>query len=183
MANQVALLTKKAIRVIQANNPPRFTEETWALLMAEAIRSFNMGLEDRIDIEVKRAAVDLHDKIIGMVGEHAHNVVAYVVTAQGTRRPIDTWAQASSIYTMAMSNLSDQKALFEAHKKLQDISKTPGLDPETAKNIGGLAAELQERASAATSTSGGAIGQGGMSQAGMPTGLTIQGKKKVRATK
>jgi predicted RNA-binding Zn-ribbon protein involved in translation (DUF1610 family) len=79
---------------------------------------------------------------------------------------------------MAMSNLSDQKALFEAHKKLQEISKTPGLDPETAKNIGGLAAELQERASAATSTSGGgAIGQGGMSQAGMPTGLTIQGKR------
>jgi len=162
----------EAVRTIMAAKSPQFSEQMWALLLAEAIKSFNQGLEDRIDSESRRAS-NLRSRIINLVGETAHNIIAFVVNAQ--RRPIDVYAQASSIYTRAMANLRDQKALFAASKQLYDMSKAQGLDPNTAASIAGLAADLQEKSSNATAYAGG-TGSGGMSQAGMPTGVTIQGK-------
>jgi hypothetical protein len=102
----VKLLTKKAIHAIQADGAQKFSTETWALLMAEAIKSFNMGLEDRLDIEVKRAAVELRDKIVNMVGEPAYNIVAYVVTAQSTPSQINR-RQATTVKLMYTKNLED----------------------------------------------------------------------------
>jgi len=163
----------EGLRAIKAAKSPKFSEQMWALLMAKAIGSFNQGLEDRIDFEACRRASNLRAKIIRLVGEEAHNIIAFVVNAQ--RRPIDIYAQASSIYTKAMANLRDQKALFAASKQLYDISKTQGLDQDTAAQIAGLAADLQEKSSAATAYAGGA-GSSGLSQAGMPTGVTIQGR-------
>jgi len=162
----------EAMRAIRAAKSPKFSDQTWALLMAKAIGSFNQGLEE-FDFEACRRASNLRSRIVSLVGEEAHDIIAFVVNAQ--RRPIDTYAQASSIYTKAMANLQDQKALFAASKQLYDISKTQGLDRDTAAAIAGLAADLQEKSSAATAYAGGS-GTSGLSQAGMPTGVTIQGR-------
>ena len=160
----------KAVRWYFVNNPVQtvkaastlgitHTTNTWANLITEAISSFNLGMM-HAERGGKRASksenlIKLATTVRDMVGEDAFRVIAMLVAAQGVRRPIDYWGQASTIYMEATANLQDQKKLFESSKKLYELAKTPGINPEVATNIANLAADLQDKASAATAYSPG----------------------------
>ena len=69
-------------RIAQTHNrSPKHKDEMWALLLTQAISSFNQGLEDIIS-EDRRASNNVsRDEIVDFIGKEAYNKIAYLVTA------------------------------------------------------------------------------------------------------
>lgn len=75
--------------VKESDIKPKMSDAMWAKLMTEAILSFHEGLE--LDPEGRRASNEsyLYDSAIDFVGSDAFRDIAFIVSAAGTRRPIE----------------------------------------------------------------------------------------------
>jgi len=73
----------------QPKKSPKFSDDVWARLMAEAVLSFHDGLEDRIDPRDRTAMKALFDRANDFVGQEAFQVIAMVVSAAGAQRPME----------------------------------------------------------------------------------------------
>jgi len=69
------------------NRDPKHKDEIWAMLLTQAISSFNQGLEDKIDPEDRRAAKCVsRNEIVDFVGQNAYKKIAYLVTASAVHK-------------------------------------------------------------------------------------------------
>lgn len=187
-----------------ANTNPKHSDEMWAQLMIDAISSFHDGLEGRIEDDNYRVAqheVELYKKAVNLVGDEAFNIIAFLVSAADimVKRPIEMFMRLFSeedliknetdtgVYPQAMAIIgnesqiwNNQEAVFKAYKDLQPIARTPGISQELMNFISHIAAMFMVRADELTRPSDSmAIGTGGMSGRGMPTGITFQGNRKI----
>lgn len=73
----------------ESGQKPKMSDAMWAKLMTEAILSFHEGLE--IESEGRRASNEsyLYESAIDFVGPEAFRDIAFIVSAAGTRRPIE----------------------------------------------------------------------------------------------
>jgi chromosome segregation ATPase len=101
--------------------------------------------------------------------------------------------QASGIVSSLGSKAkSDQNALYQAKNQLQQIlnqmdqvAKEGNVPPDQVADLKNQVAawrtELEKQENDATrGAHGGTMGQGGVSEYGMPTGVSIQGRRRVR---
>jgi hypothetical protein len=79
---------KTADKIANKNSGPQLADQIWAELLIEAISSFNHGLEDQIEPEYHRAAINGTD-IVDMVGSDAFNIIAFLVSAQEVQGHIE----------------------------------------------------------------------------------------------
>ena len=74
------------LRSASPKNSPKFSDEIWARLMAEAILSFNDGLESVISPSGRVASKDLFDTVNDLVGQEAFQTIAMIVSAASAHK-------------------------------------------------------------------------------------------------
>lgn len=177
-------------------NKPKFSDEIWAMLLTEAIQSFNEGLEG-IDPEPRRASVKdqrkLYQSAVDFVGEEAFKRFAYLVAAspriaQNLSTEIEKALEVASqslqnemdqqVFGMVSSTImnSSMKELNQGENHqmgsaMQHYAQYPGLSPAFASSVASIGAQYLEIANNMTRESVGPAPSSG----DLPTGVSIQG--------
>ena len=122
-------LVRQAIKTIKLAGGPKFSDKVWVMLLAEAIKSFDQGLGERIDSENRRASVDFTD----IIGNDILKVIAFTTIACHPRTAISyaaylhdmlvaAWDKYEYDYTpkigLEYARDSAKKTLMDLHQKI-----------------------------------------------------------------